>query len=546
MPTITVNGMQVQVGDEFASLSPEQQDATVDEIAASMQQEQGEWRRGMIAPVEKNEQTGALRFAVPQIALGIADAFRLPGDAAAGRVPDLDPRVGARNMSDDTFARVFNAGAMMAPAGAASRATSVSPNVIRRFQAAVSDDNIPLGEVNQRLSALGPNAMAMDLGINLQQRAGGLASVPGPARQQVFNAVEARARAAGGRLSQDVQQALGAGAPARTMVDEIAAQQSAAAAPLYEAVRNVAIPAQGNIAFVMQTPMGRQAFEQAARMAANDGMAVDGMTIGLLDYAKRALDDVASSAVRSGNNNQARQASNLASILTREADQLVPEYAQARDTFAGFAALRDAVEAGTNLFKRDNHPMEFARSFQEMSASERDALLQGARSAIEDAMGNAVNDATAVRNLLSRPYNRQKLEVLLGPDAAGQLIAGVERELAFSQTRNVVTGNSITAARQVSQQEAAPNMASTPSGGPWEFVARIFAGARNRLMTDRQKQENQSFAQMLMGNQVPETAITPNSPWARIAPVARAGVLTGGRAQALDGASRQIGGGGGF
>jgi hypothetical protein len=36
MPTLTINGRSVTVGDEFLSLSPEQQDDTVDEIAASM------------------------------------------------------------------------------------------------------------------------------------------------------------------------------------------------------------------------------------------------------------------------------------------------------------------------------------------------------------------------------------------------------------------------------------------------------------------------------------------------------------------------------
>lgn len=36
MPTLTINGHEVQVGDEFLHLSPEQQNATVDEIAHSM------------------------------------------------------------------------------------------------------------------------------------------------------------------------------------------------------------------------------------------------------------------------------------------------------------------------------------------------------------------------------------------------------------------------------------------------------------------------------------------------------------------------------
>jgi hypothetical protein len=36
MPTIKVNGRPVQVGDEFLSLSPEDQDKTVDHISKQM------------------------------------------------------------------------------------------------------------------------------------------------------------------------------------------------------------------------------------------------------------------------------------------------------------------------------------------------------------------------------------------------------------------------------------------------------------------------------------------------------------------------------
>ncbi len=39
MPTITVNGRPVNVSESFLSLTPEQQDLTIDEIAASFEPE---------------------------------------------------------------------------------------------------------------------------------------------------------------------------------------------------------------------------------------------------------------------------------------------------------------------------------------------------------------------------------------------------------------------------------------------------------------------------------------------------------------------------
>lgn len=60
------------------------------------QEASGEWRRGTIAPVIRNEKTGELRAAWPQIGLDIADALKLPGDVASGRGVAGQPRDHAR------------------------------------------------------------------------------------------------------------------------------------------------------------------------------------------------------------------------------------------------------------------------------------------------------------------------------------------------------------------------------------------------------------------------------------------------------------------
>ena len=49
------------------------------------------WRRGILAPVERNLTTGELRWAVPQALMDLASAFALPGDVASGTVDPMSP-----------------------------------------------------------------------------------------------------------------------------------------------------------------------------------------------------------------------------------------------------------------------------------------------------------------------------------------------------------------------------------------------------------------------------------------------------------------------
>ncbi len=69
------------------------------------------WRRGTLAPVEKNTRTGELRWAVPEVVLGAWDAFTLPGDVYAGRV---DP------MSEEGFQRTMGLAGLATGGGIAS------------------------------------------------------------------------------------------------------------------------------------------------------------------------------------------------------------------------------------------------------------------------------------------------------------------------------------------------------------------------------------------------------------------------------------------
>jgi hypothetical protein len=209
------------------------------------------------------------------------------------------------------------------------------------------------------------------------------------------------------------------------------------------------------------------------------------------------LDDIAASAARAGNNNQARQAASLAKLLRDDTDALVPGYKDARAAYAGPAAVLDAIDECATVFARDVTPEQLKRTLAAMTPSERDAYLQAARASIAAQMGNAVNDVVSLRNLFRKGWNQQKLRVLLGSKVADDLFNRIDRELAFGNTANIVSGNSETAARQLAQQEVAPELRSVRPEGVIGLLFRAFDAARASIRAKTQPKVNTRLAEVL-------------------------------------------------
>jgi hypothetical protein len=368
---------------------------------------------------------------------------------------------------------------------------------------AMTDDGIDPASLSSRLSALGPDAMLMDLGPNLQSQAGALAAVPGSGQKAIREAVTQRAsaKAKTARVTDDVTATVGHGPDIDLLKQKVVADQSAAATPLYDAVRDVPLPIAGNFQFVLQTPMGKEAFRDAAEAMANDypGKKVNGLTVGLVDYAKQALDDIARSSARLGKNRPAGQASDLARILRTEADKVVPGYKAAREAFAGPAAVLEAVDNGTQIFSRDITVGQLDRMLKAMTTSEKDGYLQGVRHYVESQMGNTVNDALTLRNMFRKGWNEGKLRLVLGDDIADDLLKRIDREVMYGKTTNVVEGNSETARRNASMGEVDPAKRDVSQVNLVGLVLAAVNKARQALAGSGQKKVNDQMAAMLSG-----------------------------------------------
>lgn len=367
------------------------------------------------------------------------------------------------------------------------------------LNSAMAADQVSPRAANALLDARGPGMMVADLGPNVQQLASGLASVPGPAQSIVKSAIAERAAGAGNRLTGAVDEALGTGRPIETALAEVTAAQKAAADPLYAAVRPQAVQITPTIAGLQTTPMGKKAMERAMESLANDQMDATRPTVALYDAMKQALDDMASSAARQGSNNEARQASRLAEQLRNEIDRQVPAYKEARDAFAGPAAIKDAMELGRDVFTRKMSPTELKSTLAGMSTSEKDALLLGAQDAVQAMIGNARTDVAGVKQAFASDYAKEKLALLLGDDTAEAIEKALAREAIASQTNQLVAGNSVTAARQEAQKMVAPELARLPA--QQTVTGLLLAGiekARQAITAKYRMGQNARLANMLM------------------------------------------------
>ncbi|MCP4407470.1 MAG: hypothetical protein GY807_06870 [Gammaproteobacteria bacterium] len=350
----------------------------------------------------------------------------------------------------------------------------------RLLSRSLERDGLTPGQAAAQLDEMGQSAMPMDLAPNIRETAEGMASMPGPAKTLVKSALDERAAGASQRVIGATDQALGQPIDTLAAADDIIARRSAAAKPLYDAAYAKPVPYTRDLETLLKRPAAAQALRKAQTLAANEGVASqqwfaniadDGKVtiervpdIRQLDLTKRALDDMIDGAKRAGNNNEARILTGLKTDLVGMMDDAVPEYAQARNAFAGPSAVLDAMEDGRGIFKNQMTPAELQRTLAGMGQSEQEAYQQGARAAIADIMGTARNDANAARAMFEKGYNQDKLALLVGKEQADQLLKQLDNERTFMHTRNQVLGNSRTAPRQ----EIIRDLGGNP-GGPGFF-----------------------------------------------------------------------------
>lgn len=221
-----------------------------------------------------------------------------------------------------------------------------------------------------------------------------------------------------------------------------------------------------------------------------------------IDYITRALNNVSPTAAPEDKNT----ARALAGQIRKSLDALVPEYRTARDLAGDVISMRDALDLGTDAFKKGTTRYDLSKAMEGMSDAEIGALKQGVRSQIDEVMANAKasltdpnQDAremiTPLKDLMSRA-GREKLETILG-DEAQDFIRQLDEVYSVMSMRAGVAQNSKTQVRKMAQDAAEDRIQqSIPElmgeRGP---VTGLLEGLRRQASDKPSKQ--QAFEQLM-------------------------------------------------
>lgn len=355
-------------------------------------------------------------------------------------------------------------------------------------------DDALAAQYQQRVAELGPEGMLADMGMNLRGQAGAIANQPGAGQRQIMTALEGRRDTAAGRITADVNQALG---PAANIPETVNATQQyyrQQALPHRQQFQQNPVPFTQPLDDTLQLLAQHEpaVIRAAQRMSGVDNQSgphqwfarqmPDGSyqiervpNASEWDYIKRALDDMA----RSPEANLRRVYGGLAARVRGQVDEALspgaPQdspWARARRLEAEDFQIRDAVEQGRGAFNRNLTPDQMRAELYGVGQPPQGGMTPpqlagygvGARDQVRTIMGNAAtaqgeNAATGARRALGSDYAREKLDIIAGPQAAGQLTRRLDAETVFDQTRQGVLGGSPTAPRLAAQAEF-PNPAA--------------------------------------------------------------------------------------
>lgn len=309
--------------------------------------------------------------------------------------------------------------------------------------------------------ALGDLAGENTLGLQFAAK-----SIPSKAKSEIPEALTERQAGQQERLVKDATELTGSTRSNTTeRIAQTAAERDAASQQAFAPLRAMEAQDATLLLPFLKTPAGQMAVKQAERIANNERRAFlpilqpDGtprpLSFDDVQNIKLAFDDILGSnpatPLESGGlgKNNARVIRDLKNAFTAAADEIFPGYKEARDVFAGPSAVMNALNEGRNFLKM---PVEEAQqAMSQLSASEREAFIEGAVNAMADKIESGMKTFDRSRVIL--PTQEQKRLRLLFPDdeSFGQFIARAEEEAQMRHSFVSTMGGSQTAERQASQ-----------------------------------------------------------------------------------------------
>jgi len=328
-------------------------------------------------------------------------------------------------------------------------------------------------------------------------------NIPGEGRETMYRRMFTRAEGQGARVIDDLERAFGQEADdVIQMADDIMARRAEQAKPLYEAAYEKSVP-RSVLGDVMTDRTFQDAYERGVRIAKREGVDIKplgellagesgkaGGVIGdveipvqAVDYMKRGLDDAIESGRRSSKGMGRQEARGIRSQLNdllERVDNEVPEYAQARATYAGDSAMLEALDEGRKVLRM--RPNEIRKSLESLTESEADMFRRGALEELRYRVSSTKDTSDAVRRIFGDEEMRGRLARLFPSadnfdDFARRM--GTESEMQIS--KNTVVAGSRPFPMQAEAADFGRQLVSAASQGKLGFIRAVGRYLKERV-----------------------------------------------------------------
>jgi hypothetical protein len=322
-------------------------------------------------------------------------------------------------------------------------------------------------EIAGKVQALGPEGSLADTNDAFRVLARAGMNRQGTMAEKGKSLALTRQKTQQARLMKSVESVGGGKASEYSQTMEgIITRRKEQAGPMYQEAFSEGLEETPGLRQLMDDKLVRGAVNQGRNWAKSEG---DESLINVLHYAKQNIDDQIGKAVRAGEGNKARILMKKKTQLLDEIGAQNPKYMEAMKVFADESALKNAMELGRDVLKKD--PDEIQALIKGMSDGELELFRLGGVKAIADRFDRIGTNADALGRIMNQPRTQKQLALIMGDDAGAFIKrAGIEEK--FTQTRNSLTGNSTTAL----QQQAGKSLDNSLDAGILEAVGTANPG----------------------------------------------------------------------
>jgi len=300
---------------------------------------------------------------------------------------------------------------------------------------------------------------------------------PGPGRNVVDDYYKQFFQNQGNRVQNAVNFHLGADPRATQTVKALQTLKQAAADPLYkeayanlpdfhdEEMDDILARAEKLGAFgkmqTIQTADKSVPQDLPRSVELEDGTKVYRMGTQHADLVKRGLDSIINDHtddMTGRMDDVGRAVTGLKKRFLDRMDELNPAYAKARKAWSDPTTSQNAVNMGVKFLSTPVDQMDhWVEKFDHLSDGDQDFFRTGVATGIRNRMLSGTEGQDVVKKFFTNKASREKLRAIFPDQASFDAFArSMDEELRIAGSKNVVTGNSRTAGRQIEQSQLEP------------------------------------------------------------------------------------------